>query len=310
MAEITVLLATYNGADFIRQQVDSILRQTYPDFRLVLSDDGSSDNTVRLLESYAQKHPDKIIHYRSGRRFGCAQAHFMHLLAVFHDTPYIMFSDQDDVWHPDKIERTLNKMKAVESDPTLPAMVHTDLRVVDGALREISPSFCKLSHLDGNRMALNHLIVQNVVTGCTAMLNRALAELGSRTPSDEPMLMHDWWLAILASAVGTVGFLSEPTIDYRQHGRNSVGAKNARSFSYLWERFSTKDTRKVLIGTAEQVKRLLAHYGDLLQPEQLAMLQAFAHTIDARRRIRIRTYLKYRIFKYGAVRVFAQLIGG
>lgn len=310
MAEITVLLATYNGADYIRQQVDSILRQTYQDFHLILSDDGSKDNTPELLESYAQKYPDRITHYRSGQRFGCAQAHFMHLLSTFHDTPYIMFSDQDDVWHAAKIEKTLAKMKQVETDPALPTLVHTDLLVVDDVLQPIAPSFCRLSHLDGNRMALNHLIVQNVVTGCTAMLNRSLAELGSRTPADEPMLMHDWWLAILAAAAGNVGFLNEPTISYRQHGNNSVGAKDARSFSYLWGRFSAKDARKVMIGTAQQIQRFLALYADILQPEQLAMLQAFAQTANAPWLTRVNTYRKYRIFKYGFARVLAQLTGG
>lgn len=310
MANITILLATYNGADYIRQQVDSILKQTYTDFHLILSDDGSGDNTAELLEAYAQKYPDRITHYRSGQRFGCAQAHFMHLLSTFHDTPYIMFSDQDDVWHLDKVERTLAKMKQVETDPALPAMVHTDLQVVDDVLQPIAPSFCQLSHLDGSRMALNYLVVQNVVTGCTAMLNRALAELGSRTPASEPILMHDWWLAILAAAAGNVGFLNEPTINYRQHGNNSVGAKNTRSFSYLWKRFSANDTRNVMIGTAKQVEQFLAYYEDILQPEQLTMLRDFAATVKAPWRVRFRTYTKYRILKFGTIRVFAQLLGG
>lgn len=310
MAEITVLLATYNGADYIRQQVDSILQQTCQDFHLILSDDGSKDNTPELLEYYAQKHPDRITHYRSGQRFGCAQFHFMHLLSAFHDTPYIMFCDQDDVWHKDKIERTLAKMKQVETDPSLPTLVHTDLLVVDDILQPIAPSFCQLSHLDGSRMALNQVVVQNVVTGCTAMMNRALAQLAARTPDREPMLMHDWWLAILATAAGNVGFLNEPTISYRQHGNNSVGAKDTRSFSYLWDRFSSRDTRKVMIGTAEQVKHFLKYYADILQPEQLAMLQAFAQTVTDPWLIRVRTYMKYRIFKYGFFRRLAQLTGG
>ncbi len=310
MAEVTILLAAYNGSGFISQQIDSILRQSFPSFRLILSDDGSTDDTPQLLEHYARQHPDKITHYRSGLRFGCAQDHFMHLLEQFQDTPYLMFCDQDDVWHPDKIEKTLAKMRSLEKDPAVPVLVHTDLRVVDGALQELSPSFCKLSNLDGSRTGLNHLLIQNVVTGCTVMLNRALAALACRKLPEKAMLMHDWWLAILASAAGKVGFLPEATIDYRQHGSNSVGAKNTHSFAYLWKRFTSRDTRQVLIGTARQAKLFLEQYGDILSPGQLAMLKEFAGTADAPWIKRVHIYLKYRILKYGCIRVAAQILGG
>lgn len=310
MAEVTILLAAYNGSGYISQQIDSILRQSFQAFRLILSDDGSTDDTPELLEGYARRHPDKITHYRSGLRFGCAQTHFMHLLGQFHDTPYLMFCDQDDVWHGDKIEKTLAKMRSLEKDPAVPVLVHTDLRVVDGALQELSPSFCKLSNLDGNRTALNQLLIQNVVTGCTVMMNRALAELACRKSPQKAMLMHDWWLAILASATGKVGFLQEATIDYRQHGSNSVGAKNTRSLAYLWKRFASRDTRQVLIGTARQAELFLEQYGDVLDPGQLAMVKAFASTADAPWRIRIRIYRKYRIWKCGFLRTLAQILGG
>ena len=310
MAQVYILLAAYNGSAFVRQQVDSILSQTISDFHLILSDDGSTDGTPALLESLAREHPDRITHYRSGQRFGCAQNHFMHLLQQFHGSGYIMFCDQDDVWHPDKIEKTLAAMKALEGSPAVPALVHTDLRVVDGSLRETAPSFCRLSNLDGNRTGLNRLIVQNVVTGCTVMVNRALADIACRKPITEKLLMHDWWLAILAAAVGKVGFLDEATIDYRQHGNNSVGAKNTRSLSYLWKRLTAGDTRKVLVSTALQSQLFLAYYGDLLSPSQQTLLSDFAQTAHAPKLTRLRIYQKHRIFKYGFLRVLAQIIGG
>ena len=307
---VLVLLATYNGAAYIRQMVDSVLGQDYPNIRIILSDDGSTDATVSILDEYAAKIPDRVTHYRSGRRFGCAQKHFLHLLRTFRDAPYIMFCDQDDVWHPDKIEKTLAVMRSLETDPAVPVLVHTDLRVVDGNLQETAPSFCRLSNLDGNRTALNQLLVQNVVTGCTVMLNRSLAALACRKPIAGNILMHDWWLAILAAATGKVGFLPEATIDYRQHGTNSVGAKNARSLSYLWKRFTTRDTRRVLVDTARQTALFLSCYSDLLQPPQLSMLTDFANTAEAPWHTRISIYRKHRIWKYGTLRVLAQIIGG
>ena len=99
--KVCILLAAYNGAAYIRQQIDSILQQDYPNIQLVLSDDGSQDGTQEILAEYEAKYPGRVIWHQSGKRFGKAQTHFMHLLRTFHDADYIMFSDQDDVWHPD-----------------------------------------------------------------------------------------------------------------------------------------------------------------------------------------------------------------
>ena len=145
MEKVVILLAAYNGGPYIRQTIQSVLEQDYRELHLVLSDDGSSDGTAEILEEYRARYPRKITHYRSCVRFGNAQDHFMHLLARFGDADYLMFCDQDDIWHPDKVTRTLQKMKETEI-PGLPALVHTDLRVVDGDLKEIDPSFIHYSN--------------------------------------------------------------------------------------------------------------------------------------------------------------------
>lgn len=306
---VLILLAAYNGEAYIRLMVDSVLSQDYQDIRLVVSDDNSSDHTQTILAEYAASFPDKITHYQSGRHFGCAQTHFLHLLSKFHDAPYIMFCDQDDVWHSSKVRKTLGKMKDTESSGEIPAMVHTDLRVVDRKLCEISPSFCIHSGLDGDRLGLNQLLVQNVVTGCTMMINHALAELVCRDIPKDAMLMHDWWIALLAAACGNTGFLNEATIDYRQHGNNSVGAKNVRSASYLLSRLSAKKMRKSLTDAARQGQALLECYGDLLTKEKREMLMAFASTQTASIFARDCVYLKYKLLKHGFIRVIAQLLG-
>ena len=149
----------------------------------------------------------------------------MHLLEQFGDqADYVMFCDQDDVWHPDKVRLTLRLMEQVETDLSLPVLVHTDLRVVDGELREMDPSFQHYSGLDGHRPSLPQLLVQNVVTGCTVMINRSFGAAGLPPGGGGDMLMHDWWLALIAAAMGRAVFLDRATIDYRQHGGNVVGA--------------------------------------------------------------------------------------
>lgn len=311
MSEVSVriLLATYNGSTYIRQMVDSVLAQDHGDFQLILSDDGSSDGTADILQNYAEEYPDRVIHYCSGIRFGSAQKHFMHLLKTFPDARYTMFCDQDDVWHSNKISKTLGKMRELEADPSVPVLVHTDLCVVDGQLQVISPSFCAHSALDGKRTALNQLLVQNVVTGCTVMINHALSELACRTEDCSAMRMHDWYLALLASAAGKIGFVEEATIDYRQHGNNAVGAKNVRSPAYLWNRLRSQKMRQGLMLAAEQAKGFLRCYEDILDPGQKEMVSAFAETATMQLLRRNRVYLKYGLLKSGIVRVAAQLLG-
>lgn len=306
---VVILLATYNGEAFIRTMIDSVLAQEHASIRLILSDDGSSDATPQILEEYAALHPDRITHYRSGRRFGCARSHFLHLLSAFGDAPYVMFCDQDDFWHADKVRKTLARMQSLETDPTHPVLVHTDLRVVDRELNQIAPSFCRRSALDGTRTQMNRLLVNNVVTGCTVMINRALSRLCGTSLPEDRILMHDWWLALLASACGTVGFLDEATIDYRQHGNNSVGAKNVYSPSYLFSRLRSRRMRKSLEDCADQAAAFADFYGEVLPEDVKEICLALASTKGKGVLARDRVYAKYKLHKNGFVRCFAQYLG-
>lgn len=305
---VRILLAAHNGETYLAAQLDSLLSQDYPHIQIILSDDNSSDATVDILARYASEYPDKITHYQSGKIFGSAQKHFMHLLAVFRDAPYIMFCDQDDLWHPDKVSKSVRHLRSIAAEHE-PALVHTDLQVVDGDLTLINPSFCCHSALDGNRLALHQLLVQNVVTGCTIILNRSLAELACSVSFTDAILMHDWWLALLASACGKISFLNESTIDYRQHGNNAVGAKNVRSFSYVTARLKSNSMRAALRKTADQAAAFRKAFGGRLTPEQKRLLDAFISTRSSNIFRRDYVYLKYRLLKSGILRKIAQLLG-
>lgn len=310
MPEVLILLAAYNGGGFIRQQIDSILAQDYPYWHLVLSDDGSEDQTPEILSRYASDHPEKITHYRSGIRFGNAQDHFLHLLSRFQDAPYIMFCDQDDVWHPDKIRRTLDKIREVETDPAQPVLVHTDLRVVDEDLRELDSSFLHYSNLDGSRMELNRLLIQNTVTGCTVMINKALADIACEALPAQDVMMHDWFLAVLASACGKTGFLPEATMDYRQHGHNTLGASNSRSLSYVKSRLSRRLIRASVFSGARQAETILRCYARHIPEENRRILSVYASLPEKDWFARRYTYLKYGFFKNGLIRCGALFLFG
>lgn len=307
---VCILLAAYNGEKFIEQQIDSILAQDYPNARIILSDDDSKDNTLEILKKYERDYPNRIVHYQSGRHFGSAHKHFLHLLTVFHNDPYIMFSDQDDVWHTDKVRKTLARMKELEADRQTPAMVHADLRVVDRQLNEIAPSFCKYSSINGNRTKLNQLLVQNVVTGCTVMMNRPLAELACTAMPEEGIVMHDWWIAILTAASGTIAFLDETLIDYRQHGSNSVGAKKVNSVRYLWSRlFSEKKMRDGLTVAAKQAELILNCYGPWLSEDAASLIKIYASIADKGIIARDIIFLRHKLLKDGFIRIVPQLLG-
>ncbi len=224
---ISICMATYNGEQFLRQQMESIIAQSNQDWQLLIRDDGSDDNTVRIVEDYAGRLPGRIsLVADNGSRLG-ASLNFGKLLE-YADTEYIMFSDQDDVWLPNKIELTLNAMKAAEQIyPDKPILIHTDLQVMDSELNTIANSmwtYQKLFPEAGDD--LNRIMAQNVVTGCTIMINRKARAVSTPVPGEA--VMYDWWLALNVCRYGKIVYVSIPSILYRQHSSNRLGAQKAR----------------------------------------------------------------------------------
>lgn len=306
--QIHILLAAYNGAAHLRAQLDSLLAQDYTDFQVIVSDDGSSDETPLILDEYAAAHPARIVLYRSGRRFGSAQSHFWHLMEAFSDTPYLMFCDQDDIWHPNKIRVTMEQMRHLDTDPAVPCLVHTDLRVVSGDLQEIAPSFLRYSGLDGENITFNRLLVQNVVTGCTVLINRSLAKLALSAPREKDMQMHDWWLALLASACGLIAYVPRATIDYRQHGTNAVGAKNARNLGYILGRLRGGSARAAYWRCVLQARALLRAYDHVLPSAEKQLCRAFAESPDRCKASRLSLYYRCHLFKPTLPRAVGQIL--
>ena len=314
MKTVTILLAAYNGRAFVRETIESILAQDCDDWRLVLSDDGSG--TTDILKEYADAYPERIELHRSGLRFGSAQKHFMYLLAQYAKSPYVMFCDQDDVWHPDKVRRTLAVMREreqkslEENDGLCPVMVHTDLRVVDEKLQPMDESFMHYQRLDGARLWLPQLLMQNVVTGCTVMINRPLTRMALKGAKAPEMIMHDWWIALVASAFGEAVFLPEATIDYRQHGGNVVGARNASSLQYIKERLEHKDLKRALWMTSRQAKGFARVYMEWLNDDQKDLLDHFAMAPYMHRAERLAMYSRYGLWKADFKRRIGQVFWG
>ena len=229
---VDILMATYNGEKYIKEQIESILNQTYKDWILYIRDDGSKDNTKSIINDYCKRYPKKIIHVKDNKVGLGAKLNFAELMK-YSKSEYCMFADQDDVWLNTKIEDTMNKMIDAEHihGKKIPILVHTDLKVVDGNLNIINESFWKYQNLNKDNKSLNTLLVQNNITGCTMMMNKSLVKLGVKVPKD--CIMHDWWVGLIASGLGKIYTVDKPTMLYRQHGNNEVGAHKYNSIQFI-----------------------------------------------------------------------------
>ena len=234
MDKIEVLMAVYNGSAYIREQIDSILNQTYENWHLTISDDGSTDGTDLIADEYAAKYPEQITRVYSGVRFGNAQDHFM-WLSENCTSRYMLYSDQEDVFNPEKMSRLMDAMQNAERQwgRDLPILVFSDQTVVDEKLNVIEPSLMRCQKQAFDSFDYHALLIQNVVTGGAMMVNRPLCSLAVQCRSRERIIMHDWWMAATAARFGKIIYLDEPLSLYRQHGGNSVGAKRVGSAGYI-----------------------------------------------------------------------------
>ncbi len=224
---IAILMSTYNGGQYLREQIESFFAQTNKDWQLFARDDGSKDNTLGILTEYAQRYPKRIHVVDDVKENLGAGRSFMHLLEVT-DADYYMFSDQDDVWMPDKIERTLRKLREVESQwPAEAVGVFTDLTVVDKDLNVLMPSLWKGDnrHPEYTRDFYKQWVNRHATYGCTQMMNKVAKGIVLPYHQFEGVQgAHDNWVEYVLIKKGHYDYLEEATILYRQHGSNVVGA--------------------------------------------------------------------------------------
>jgi glycosyltransferase involved in cell wall biosynthesis len=269
--QVNILLATYQGGLYLREQLQSLMQQSYPHFHIFIRDDGSTDQTLMIVDQFQQAFPQRISVISSSQRLG-VKANFSALMQHA-KAPYIMLCDQDDVWLPHKIEVSLREIKKMESryGTQTPLLLHTDLKVVNSDLSLIHSSFWRYSKLNPYATSLNSLLSRNIVTGCTLMMNQALLQLS--LPIPEECLMHDWWIALVAATFGSIGVIKEPTMLYRQHGKNTVGAKKISWWQALKIRLPTK--KAIHPDNLQQAQQLLKRYSSLLHPSQKEIIHSF-----------------------------------
>ena len=217
---ITVLMSTYNGTKYLREQIDSILNQKDVEVRLIVRDDGSKDDTVKLLKEYQDSHKNIIIEKTNSNLGPCGS--FLLLISKYKDDEYFALADQDDIWDEDKLLTAIRMIKKNESNE-LPVLYYSNLRIVseDGEFCRVSH---KTPHIGHNRYSA---LIENLATGCTIVYNKRLAEIAVQVKPTK-YLMHDAWLYAVAKVFGKTVYDFQPHISYRQHGNNQIGTYERR----------------------------------------------------------------------------------
>lgn len=272
---ITILLATYNGEKYLEAQIESLLKQTYTNWHLIIRDDNSTDKTLAILKQYQQQHPEKITILPSAGANVGSILNFNALLTFAQDAQYIMFCDQDDRWKENKIATTFSKLCELEQQygKACPLLVYTNFQYVDETLQIIESK----KNFEVNRIkhfGFSHLLAQNPVYGCTTIINRALADKIGFIPASAEN--HDYWIALVAAAFGKLYYLNEKTIFYRQHARNVSGNFDNNTFRKRFQRiilnkrnFKDAGNKYAMLTTFKEM------YGNTLDKKPATVLNNF-----------------------------------
>lgn len=275
--EVTVLLAAYNGANHIKQQIESIKSsECDAEIFLVIGLDPSTDETAEILGNLES---ESITTIKNPTPSGSAKKNFSRLVehALTRDSNYFAFSDQDDIWDSEKIAITLHRLHEMEREHGIetPLLVFSDSRVVTEDLLVISPSFLTAESLNPDTAQdFKKLLIQNVGQGCTFLFNRALLELANPIP--DTARMHDHWFMLVACAFGKIGYVNKPLLNYRQHSSNVLGSKGLTLKSAIYRAIKKSNTIKTAINQLqEQAKAFDTRYSDKLPTKTHQFLLEF-----------------------------------
>lgn len=297
--KIKVLLSAYNGEQYIREQIDSILNQTYKDVELLVRDDGSSDKTVEILREYEQK---GLIRLEQGENVGFIKS-FFRLIEQAGDADYYFFSDQDDVWFPEKVAMAVEKLEGV--DTSIPVLYFSNYDFYDGNMQFIAHHEAK-----GHKLSFRNSLVDCVPLGFNSCFNKKAREI---TVAHMPQHSegHDWWMYMLCSGLGMVIYDERPTVKYRRHNANVSGAETSFWQFQIWrfKKFFLNDAFKKI---REQIIEFNNLHGKELSLENQQVIAMFTkrgfHPILALKKTFYPRYFRQKILDEIFLR-FIMLIG-
>lgn len=271
MASVAVLMSTYNGEKYLREQIDSVLNQKGVQVSLLVRDDGSKDHTLELLQEYAQEHEN--ISWYNNVNLGPAKS-FLDLVMNAPEADYYAFCDQDDYWDEDKLAIAVEKMKDFPADK--PALYYSNLRIVDQDL-----NFFRLSHavphVPKNRYSV---LAEPIATGCTMVFNAATVKV-LRRKLPEYCSMHDAWVYMVCLLLGSVVYDFDAHISYRQHGNNVIGTHLKQNpLKLFYQRFIRLFDRN-LQPRYKNAQNFMDCFGDLLSEPDRKKVEKMVHYKDS-----------------------------
>lgn len=253
-ASVEILLSTYNGSEYLDGLLKSLTEQDYPNLKLTIRDDGSTDNTLNIIEKFADRLDLRVI---QGRNIGPCESFFELIRQADNRSDYLALCDQDDIWLPAKISRAID---CLESENINQPLLYCSRQLITDKDLNIKT----LSFVPEKPLKIGNALVQNVATGCTIVFNKNLRDLiVNRLPPAEKVIMHDWWVYIIASTFGKVVFDSQALILYRQHGANHIGSSNG---IVRW----LKRLKRLLVGGSREK----------LQNQALSLLSLYSEMLD------------------------------
>lgn len=285
---VAVFLCIFQGKYFLSEQLESIAQQSHTNWRLYVSDDGDCDESLALIDAFKDRFEEGRVTVVPGPKKGFV-ANFLSLTCdAAIEADYFAYSDQDDIWHTDKLEKSIKYLSDIGEE--LPSLYCSRTVIVDKDNNDLglSPLFLK-------KPAFANALVQNIGGGNTMVFNKKARELALQAGSEVPVQTHDWWMYLLVS--GSNGFIKydpEPSLRYRQHDDNLVGcnitwrARCVRIYMLLMERF--KDYNE------KNIRSLLTVY-HLLSPENQKMLDQFSELRNAKILKRLSIFLRMKVYR-------------
>ena len=212
--DISVAMATYNGVKYIEEQLFSIINQTFPPKEIIIVDDCSTDNTVEIVRKI-QKNHSSIILYNNEVNLGPINTFKVAIGKCNFNN--VALSDQDDIWESNKLEICFQELKKINVK-TRPCIVFTDLQMINSNGDLIGSSFWKIQGYNPSKIDLKHILIGNIVTGCTVMMNGCMKNEIAMMPNK--VIMHDYWIALIAFGIGNYKAINQTPIRFRVHENN------------------------------------------------------------------------------------------
>lgn len=307
MPQIDILMATFNGECYLREQLDSIISQSYSNWRLLVSDDVSQDSTLDILRSY-EAVDSRIQIVSCNTKYGGALPNFQSLLSYV-ESDYFMFCDQDDIWLDTKVEQSLNRIQEMERSlgQDLPLLVYTDLKPVDEDLKPLADSLFDYESFSHEAGSLAKVFVENNAWGCTMLGNYTLCELMTRCARLDGIVMHDWLANLVAHSFGSVSVIDQPTILYRQHRGQAVGSHKF-SFMSLVKSYDINRSRGYWAIYRRQARTFLDNYSGLVDETTRKTFNDFLNIFSSGRLTRIANSYREGYLPTGFSRRLGQVI--